>query len=75
MGQFPLPTFKNNAAEALPNLINPFWMPPILGVLRLKARDLVGFTFVQFLAHVPLVLFFLWLFAGTLSYVPPMAPQ
>jgi short-chain fatty acids transporter len=64
-----------NAAEALPNLINPFWMLPILGVLRLKPRDLVGFTFVQFLAHVPLVLFFLWLFAGTLSYVPPMPPQ
>jgi short-chain fatty acids transporter len=63
-----------NAAEALPNLINPFWMLPILGVLRLKPRDIVGFTFVQFLAHVPVVLFLLWLFAGTLSYVPPMAP-
>ncbi len=28
-----------NAAEALPNLINPFWMLPLLGVLGLKARD------------------------------------
>ncbi len=29
-----------NAAEALPNLINPFYMLPLLGVLGLKARDL-----------------------------------
>nr|BFE94172.1 hypothetical protein GCM10020185_47080 [Pseudomonas brassicacearum subsp. brassicacearum] len=32
-----------NAAEALPNLINPFYMLPLLGVLGLKARDLIGF--------------------------------
>ena len=38
-----------NAAEALPNLINPFWMLPLLGVLGLKARDIVGFTFLQLL--------------------------
>src|SRR5262249_15619572 len=34
-----------NAAEALPNLINPFWMLPLLGVLGLRAREVVGFTF------------------------------
>jgi short-chain fatty acids transporter len=45
-----------NAAEALPNLINPFWMLPVLGILGLKARDLIGFTFVQFLVKLPLVL-------------------
>ena len=28
-----------NAAEAMPNLINPFWMLPLLGVLGLKARE------------------------------------
>jgi short-chain fatty acids transporter len=28
-----------NVAEAMPNLINPFWMLPLLGILRLKARD------------------------------------
>ena len=61
-----------NAAEALPNLINPFWMLPLLGVLGLKARDIVGFTFVQFVVHVPLVLLMLWLFGLTLDYVPPM---
>jgi short-chain fatty acids transporter len=55
-----------NAAEALPNLINPFWMLPLLGILGLKARDVVGFTFTQFVFHVPIVLFVLWLFAKTL---------
>ena len=50
-----------NAAEALPNLINPFWMLPLLGILGLKARDVVGFTMVQFVVHVPIVLFLLWL--------------
>jgi short-chain fatty acids transporter len=33
-----------NAAEALPNLINPFWMLPLLGVLSLRARDDGGST-------------------------------
>src|ERR1700676_87899 len=64
-----------NAAEALPNLINPFWMLPMLGVLGLKARDIVGFTFLQLLVHAPVVLFLLWLLAGTLSYHPPIIPQ
>jgi short-chain fatty acids transporter len=63
-----------NAAEALPNLINPFWMLPLLGVLGIKARDVVGFTFLQLLVHLPVVLFLLWLFAQTLTYVPPVMP-
>ncbi|SEI58928.1 short-chain fatty acid transporter [Frateuria terrea] len=63
-----------NAAEALPNLINPFWMLPLLGVLGLKARDVVGFTFIQLLVHVPLVLGLLWALGLTLEYVPPLMP-
>ena len=63
-----------NAAEALPNLINPFWMLPLLGILGLKARDVVGFTIVQFVVHVPLVLFLLWLLGLTLEYRPPVMP-
>ncbi|MFC7301063.1 short-chain fatty acid transporter [Cognatiluteimonas weifangensis] len=63
-----------NAAEALPNLINPFWMLPLLGVLGLRARDIVGFTFVQLLVHIPLVLGLLWLLGLTLDYVPPLLP-
>lgn len=63
-----------NAAEALPNLINPFWMLPLLGVLGLKARDIVGFTFLQLLVHIPLVLGLLWLLGLTLTYQPPVMP-
>ena len=63
-----------NAAEALPNLINPFWMIPLLGILRLKAREVVGFTVVQFAVHVPLVLLLLWALGLTLHYHPPVMP-
>ena len=63
-----------NAAEALPNLINPFYMLPLLGVLGLKARDLIGFSFVQLLVHTPLVLFLLWALGTTLTYVAPVMP-
>ncbi len=63
-----------NAAEALPNLINPFWMLPLLGVLSLKARDIVGFSFLQLLVHTPLVLFMLWFLGRTLTYVAPVMP-
>ncbi|MCO8165811.1 TIGR00366 family protein [Pseudomonas sp. 21LCFQ02] len=63
-----------NAAEALPNLINPFYMLPLLGVLGLKARELIGFSFVQLLVHAPVVLFLLWALGTTLSYTPPVMP-
>jgi short-chain fatty acids transporter len=63
-----------NAAEALPNLINPFWMLPLLGIIGLRARDLVGFTFLQLIVHLPLVLFLLWALAFTLPYHPPVIP-
>src|SRR5207245_5422272 len=42
--------------EALANLIQPFWMLPVLGMFRLKARDVMGYTFVVFLALLPVVL-------------------
>ncbi|WP_280268098.1 short-chain fatty acid transporter [Nocardia wallacei] len=64
-----------NVAEALPNLINPFFMLPLLAVLRLRARDLVGFTFLQFLLHLPVVLLLVWLLGMTFDYVPPILPS
>jgi short-chain fatty acids transporter len=60
-----------NAAEALPNLLNPFWMLPVLGLLNVRARDLVGYSALQFMVHVPVVLFLLWFLARTLPYIPP----
>jgi short-chain fatty acids transporter len=64
-----------NTAEALPNLINPFWMLPMLGVLGLRAHDIAGFTFLQLVVHLPVVLFLLWILAGTLTYLPPVIPR
>jgi short-chain fatty acids transporter len=61
-----------NAAEALPNLINPFWMLPLLGLLRMKARDLVGYGTLQLMVHIPVVFFLCWFFARTIPYLPPM---
>jgi short-chain fatty acids transporter len=63
-----------NAAEALPNLVNPFWMLPLMGILNVKARDLAGYSILQLLFHIPVVLFFCWLFASTLPYLPPQIP-
>jgi short-chain fatty acids transporter len=63
-----------NASEALPNLINPFWMLPILGILKIRARDLVGFTALQLMVNSVLVLFLVWFFARTLTYIPPVVP-
>ncbi|MFI5342284.1 MAG: short-chain fatty acid transporter [Candidatus Methylomirabilales bacterium] len=61
-----------NAAEALPNLLNPFWMLPLLGLLHVKARDLVGYSVLQMLLHIPLVFFLCWLFGLYLPFVPPL---
>jgi len=56
-----------NATEALANLIHPFWMLPLLGILGLKARDIVGYSMLQFVVHVPLVLFLVWILNYTFS--------
>jgi short-chain fatty acids transporter len=61
-----------NASESLPNMINPFFMLPLLGILRLRARDLVGYGLLQLMVQAPIVFFVCWLFARYLSFVPPM---
>jgi short-chain fatty acids transporter len=61
-----------NATEALANLIHPFWMLPLVGILNLKPRDIVGYSMLQFVAHVPLVLFLVWILNYTLPYAPPV---
>nr|WP_174505843.1 TIGR00366 family protein [Acinetobacter sp. Marseille-Q1620] len=61
-----------NAAEALPNLINPFFMLPMLGILKLKAKDVIGFTVTQLIFHIPLVMFLLWILGRSLTYTPPV---
>ena len=56
-----------NATEALANLLHPFWMLPLVGILGLKARDIVGYSMLQFVVHLPLVLLLVWLLNYTLA--------
>lgn len=59
-----------NAAEALPNFVNPFWMLPLLGMIGVKARDLAGYSILQLIFHTPVVLLLLWLLGLTVPYTP-----
>lgn len=61
-----------NAAETLPNLLNPFWMLPLMGILNVRARDLAGYSILQFLFHTPVVIILCWLLSFTFAYVPPI---
>jgi len=61
-----------NASEALPNLINPFWMIPLLGILKLRARDLVGYGMLQLMVQLPVVFFLCWLFSLSIPFIPPV---
>lgn len=52
-----------NVSETVPNLINPFWMLPLMGILNVKARDLAGYSILQFLFLMPVMLLLCWLLA------------
>jgi short-chain fatty acids transporter len=54
--------------EAVANLVQPFWMLPVVALLGLKARDVMGFTFLVALVLFPLVLVLTTLLGATLSY-------
>lgn len=54
--------------EALANLVQPFWMLPILGLFGLRAKDVMGYTFLIFLVLTPLVLVLVTLLGATLHY-------
>ena len=57
-----------NLGEAIANLLQPFWMLPILGMFRLRARDVMGYTIIVFLALVPVVLILVTVLGMTLPY-------
>lgn len=63
-----------NITETLPNLLNPFWMLPLAGLLGLRPKDLVGYTSVQFLFHLPVALLLSALLMRTFAFVPPAIP-
>jgi short-chain fatty acids transporter len=54
--------------EALANLLQPFWMLPTLGIFGLRARDVMGYTFIVFLALAPVVILLVTLLGATLTY-------
>jgi short-chain fatty acids transporter len=54
--------------EAVANLVQPFWMIPVLALMGLRARDVMGYTFLVFLVLVPLVLAMTTLLGATLAY-------
>ena len=54
--------------EALANLVQPFFMLPILGLFGLSARDVMGYTIVVFLVLTPVVIALVWLLGLTLPY-------
>lgn len=54
--------------EALANLLQPFWMLPILGMFKLRARDVMGYTLLVCIVLVPVVLLLVTLLGRTLNY-------
>jgi short-chain fatty acids transporter len=54
--------------EALANLVQPFWMLPILGMFKLRARDVMGYTLLVCIVLVPVVLVLVTLLGRTLPY-------
>jgi short-chain fatty acids transporter len=54
--------------EAIANLLQPFWMLPVLGLFGLRARDVMGYTFLFFLVLAPVVLILVTVLGATLPY-------
>jgi short-chain fatty acids transporter len=54
--------------EAVANLVQPFWMLPVLGLFGLRARDVMGYTFVVFVVLLPLVIVLATVLGATLPY-------
>ncbi len=54
--------------EAIANLVQPFWMLPVLALVGLRARDVMGFTFLVFLVLLPIVLILTTVLGATLPY-------
>jgi short-chain fatty acids transporter len=54
--------------EAVANLVQPFWMVPTLGLLGLRARDVMGYTLTVFLVLLPTVLILVTVLGLMLPY-------
>lgn len=54
--------------EALANLVQPFWMLPVLALLQVRARDIMGVTWTVFVVLVPVVLVLVTVLGATLAH-------
>jgi short-chain fatty acids transporter len=54
--------------EAIANLLQPFWMLPVLGIFGLRARDVMGLTFLVFVVLTPIILTMVTVLGATLPY-------
>jgi len=51
-----------NLGEAIANLLQPFWMLPVLALLGLRARDIMGYTYLVALVLLPVVVLLVTIF-------------
>ncbi len=51
-----------NLGEAIANLLQPFWMLPVLALLGLRARDIMGYTYLVALVLLPVVIILVTVF-------------
>lgn len=49
-------TVVYGAGEAVSNMIQPFWMLPVLAIMGLKARHIIGFGMTLFLIMMPVTI-------------------
>ncbi len=47
--------------DAWTNMLQPFWALPLLGIMGLRAKDIIGYTGFVFLVTGPWIIFLLWL--------------
>jgi short-chain fatty acids transporter len=47
-------------------------MLPLVGILKIRPRDFVGYTVLYLMVLAPMVFFLCWFFAQQLPFVPPV---
>ena len=47
-------------------------MLPLLGILKIRARNIVSYAILQLSVQAPVVFFLCWFFARHLEFVPPI---
>ncbi len=72
-GQHAFDAFAQKLLAKLWVTCDSIFILPLLGILRLRARDLAGYGLLQLAVQAHVVFFFCWLFARNLRFIPPMS--